>query len=97
MNAAGARAEWHGVRRFLLALAAVSCAAPPEAKDAVERAVVEHWRTRDREAVVKVEEVRLDGDRAEALVRLSFPALHTVSTVKTVELVRTEGGWKVKD
>ena len=44
-----------------------------------------------------MEQVRVEGDRAEARVRLSFPAFHTVTTVKTVRLVRTADGWKVEE
>ncbi len=85
------------MRELVLAAFVGSCASPPEETKEIGKAVVEHWRARDREAVVRVEEVKLDGKKAEARVRFSFPAFHSVTTVKTVKLVRTAEGWKVRE
>ena len=84
------------MNKAVLAALVLSCASPPGETTEVEKAVVEHWRVRDREAVVRVEEVKVEGDRAEARVRFSFPAFHSIATVKTVRLVRTPEGWKVE-
>ena len=97
MKRAGGVRESCAVKRLAPIMFVLSCASPPAETKEVEKAVVEHWRARDKEAVVKLEGVSIQGDRAEARVRLTFPAFHTVGTVKTVKLVRTREGWKVEE